>query len=1123
MREIADWLKKLGMSEYAQRFAENGIDIEALRHLTHQDLKSIGVLLGHRRIMLAAIAELPGVPPSKQEPPGGVEAKPQDTAERRQVTVMFADLVGSTALSARMDSEDLREVIAAYHKCAAEIVHRFDGFLAQFLGDGVLVFFGYPHAHEDDAERAVRAGLLLIEAVTGLKARAALQTRVGIASGLVIVGDLMRSGNAHQPGIIGETPNLAARLQGIAEPDTVIVAEGTRKLLGNLFELQDLGTKELKGIPAPVHVWTALRPSSVASRFEALHASGLTAFVGRERELEILEHGLDKARSERRVIDLVAEPGMGKSRLVYEFRRRIGSERAFVLSGSCSPDGQQTPFLPFIEVVRGSFRVNAGEAEREIAQKLEVGLTAVDLNSVRNLGLLLHLLGLKVPGGALTGLDGVLIGLRTRDLLQQLLEVRCRLSPVVMVIEDLHWIDSVSEELLGKILNSEAKLRLLVLTTRRPEYSPAWVGCSIVTKLPLEPLPVGDIRHLIQARLGVDALPEALARQVTEKAEGNPLFAEEIVSFLTERGMLRGTAGGVEFDTNAVAIALPASVQSLLTARVDRLAPKDRALLQAASVIGRRFDTQLLTVAVDDIDDVGARLAAMQGLDLVRSESRSTDYSFKHALVRDALYQSLLTQARTALHSRIAEEIERRSGNRLIEVAEALAYHYGKTDHADKAFSYLSMAGSRSLSVYSLEEAEAHFSGAIALVEKNQGCATDEQIANVLVHYTLLQNALGKVRNVVHIVDKFAARLKNLGESTQAVLVAHQKVFSLCFMNEFQTALAEQANINRMAERLGDDGSRAYSLSGQILISSVVAPKAPEDQEPLVRSALEAASRTEDAYIRSVVRWVIAIDEISRGRMRAAQDIADEMSAIGLHLNDPRPRGIGMGILGWIALFSDDYAKALHYADECLQIAHTPQERMNALGVKGAALALLKRLEEGQIVLSDARSQLVELNWRYELTILDPAFGVLAVLNGEIGKGIRIIQGVIATARHDGWRAAEDWAKLFLCEVYLEIMFPKDRPPLGLLLRNIIVLIKVLFVGRSSIEELVSQVRSNPQFDPDGHHIGRAEMILGLLYKGTRKRVLAVQHLTEARRILSQLGKTSILARVETALVELGS
>ena len=464
---------------------------------------------------------------------------------------------------------------------------------------------------------------------------------------------------------------------------------------------------------------------------------------------------------------------------------------------------------------------------------------------------------------------------------------------------------------------------------------------------------------------------------------------------------------------------------------MDRLASKDRTLLQAASVIGRRFDTELLAVAVErDHDDIDARLTAMQALDLVRLEGKSGDHVFKHALVRDALYQSLLTEARTALHCRIAEQIERRSGNRLIEVAEVLAHHYSQTDHADKAFAYLSMAGSRSLSVYSLEEAEAHFSAAIALVEENPGCANDQQIANVLVDYTLLQNALGKVRNVVDIADKFAARLHNLGDSTQTVLVVHQKVFALCFMNKFKAALAEQANITRMAERLGDDRSRAYSLSSQILVSSAVAPKTLQDLEPLVRSALEAASRTEDAYIRSVVRWVIAIDQIGRGRMSVAREIAEEMSAIGRELNDPRPRGMGMGILGWIALTSDDYGKALNCAEECLQIAYTPQERMNALGVKGAALALLRRLEEGQFVLSDIRTQLIELNWRYELILLDPAFGILAVLNGKIGEGIRIIESVIATARRDGWRVAEDWAKLFLCEVYLEVMFPKDKPPL---------------------------------------------------------------------------------------------
>src|ERR1700758_2118482 len=271
MQQIVEWLQKLGLGQYANRFAENDITFAILLDLTDQDLEKIGVAsLGHRRQLLRAIGELKSAP----EPctMAAAPIAPHDTAERRQVTVMFSDLVGSTALSARMDPEDLREVIAAYHKCVAETVRRLGGFVAQYLGDGVLVYFGYPEAHEDDAERAVRAGLELIAAVIALKTPASLQTRVGIATGLVVVGDLMvGSGEAHERGIVGETPNLAARLQGIAQPNTVVIAEATRRLLGNLFELKDLGARDLKGIAEPVRAWVALRASAVRSRFEGLH------------------------------------------------------------------------------------------------------------------------------------------------------------------------------------------------------------------------------------------------------------------------------------------------------------------------------------------------------------------------------------------------------------------------------------------------------------------------------------------------------------------------------------------------------------------------------------------------------------------------------------------------------------------------------------------------------------------------------------------------------------------------------------------------------------------------------------------------------------------------------------
>ncbi len=641
---------------------------------------------------------------------------------------------------------------------------------------------------------------------------------------------------------------------------------------------------------------------------------GLSAYVGRERELDILKRGLVEARGELRVIDIVAEPGMGKSRLLHEFRQRVGKDQAFILSGSCSPDGQQTPFLPFIQVVRSSFQVSAGEAEKEVARKLEMGLTVLGLHSPENLGLLLNLLGLKPPEGALTGLDGLLIGLRTRDLLQQLLEARCRLSPVVLLLEDLHWIDSVSEEVLGRIIDGEAKLRLLILHTRRPEYDPAWLDRSVVSKLHLEPLAAGDIKHLVQARLGVELLPDAFALLITEKAEGNALFAEEIVSFLAERGVLRTNAGKVEFDAG-VAAALPASVQSLLTARVDRLAPQDRALLQAAAVIGRRFDPQLLPVTADDRGGIVARLAAMQALDLVYPEVKSSDYSFKHALVRDALYQGLLSGPRVALHVKIAEEIERRSDNRLAEVVETLAHHYCQTDRADKSFVYLAMAGAKSLGVYSLDEAGDHFAAAATLLDKNPDCASDPQIAELLVDYTLCLHLSALFASVTALVERFKSRLDRLGDNPYCILIQHQYVIGLIWSGRYREAQRAQSELLGMADQLHDVRSTAYALVSAIHVSTVIAPYSTETFEALGREAITAASDTDDRYIRYFVQYAVAWEELHRGRIAKAREAAEELIAVGRQMNDPRAIGFGMQLEAWVALISDDCEAALNIAE----------------------------------------------------------------------------------------------------------------------------------------------------------------------------------------------------------------
>ena len=354
--DIVVWLRSLGLGKYEAAFRENEIDETVLPNLTADDLKDLGVgIVGHRRKILDAIAVLRAdTNASPTATPGltAADASPRDTAERRQVTVMFSDLVGSTALSARMDPEDLREVISAYQKCVAETVGRFGGFVAKFMGDGVLIYFGYPQAHEDDAERAVRVGLELVAAVSGLKTHAALQTRVGIATGLVVVGDLIGSGASQEQAIVGETPNLAARLQGVAEPNSVVVAESTRKLVGNLFELEDLGPQELKGISGPVRAWAALRPASVESRFEAFHATGLTELVGRNEELELLLRRWSKAKTgEGQVVLLSGEAGIGKSRLTAALLERLANEPHTRLRYFCSPQHTDSALYPIISQI----------------------------------------------------------------------------------------------------------------------------------------------------------------------------------------------------------------------------------------------------------------------------------------------------------------------------------------------------------------------------------------------------------------------------------------------------------------------------------------------------------------------------------------------------------------------------------------------------------------------------------------------------------------------------------------------------------------------------------------------------------------------------------------------------
>jgi class 3 adenylate cyclase/predicted ATPase len=718
MRQIADWLQTIGLGQYAQRFAENDITFAILPHLTDQDLKELGVTsLGHRRQLLLAIAEISSVQKDSAPPPS--VAAPHDTAERRQITVMFSDLVGSTALSARMDPEDLREVISAYQKCVRGVVLRYGGFIAKYMGDGVLVYFGYPEAHEDDAERAVRAGLELVVAVGALKTRASLQTRVGIATGLVVVGDLVGSGEAQERGIVGETPNLAARLQGIAEPNTVVTAESTRRLLANLFELREFGARDLKGVAEPVRAWVALRPSTVESRFDALHAGGLTALVGREEETELLLRRWSRAKGgEGQVVLLSGEPGIGKSRLTAALLESVVPEPHTRLRYFCSPQHTDSAFYPIIGQMERAAGLAHDDTSKAKLDKLDV-LLAQTSTSIEDTALLAEMLSLP-NDGRYPSLDKLTSEQRRERSLRVLVSqigALARQNPVLMIFEDAHWTDPTSLEVFGQVVNRIPTLRVLLIVTCRPEFDPPWIGRPHVAALTLNRLAQREVGAIIDRVVGNQLLPAKIRQDIIERSDGIPLFIEEMTKAVLEaesQVAAEQTIAAIPSQSRPV----PASLHASLMARLDRLGAA-KEVAQIGGAIGREFSYALLA-AVARKHDAELQFALDRliesGLLFRQGLPPNAIYLFKHALIQDAAYGTLLREPRRALHACIADTLESQFAEIAENQPELLARHYTEAGLIEKAALLWGKAGQRSVERSALIEAVAQLTRALDLI-----------------------------------------------------------------------------------------------------------------------------------------------------------------------------------------------------------------------------------------------------------------------------------------------------------------------------------------------------------------------------------------------------------------------
>ena len=717
--DVGGWLRSLGLGQYEALFRASEIDADILPELTEVDLEKLGVPLGHRKRLLRAISGLTAAETSAA-PSASTGAKPHDAAERRQLTVMFCDLVGSTALSVRFDPEELREEIRAYQNAVSGVVARYDGFVAKFMGDGVLAYFGYPRAHEDDAERAVRAGLEIAAAVTSLETRGTepLAVRIGIATGLVVVGDLVGEGSAQEQAVVGETPNLAARLQALAEPGQIVLAGATRRLIGDLFRLRDLGRQTVKGFAEPVEAFAVEGVAVTESRFEAARRR-LTDLVGRAAESALLRDRLREAwAGAGQIVLLSGEAGIGKSRLAAQLAAEVANEPHTRLRYQCSPYHRDSVLHPFV-VRWGAPPASPPRTRRRrssTSSKPYWRRRASRKRHRSSLPCCRSRPASRYPPLALSAAQQRRLTLAA--LLDQL-EALARQKPVLMLFEDVHWADATSLEVLDLTVERVRALPVLVLITFRPEYEAPWTGLSHVTSIALDRLAPAEVETLAEHVAGRPLPPEVTA-QIVAKTDGVPLFVEELTKAVLEAGLLVAGPQGWRLDGPLPPFAIPATLQDLLAARLDRLAPV-KEIAQIGAAIGREFSYPLLrAVAGRDEPALRAALAQLEEAELLFRSGVPPDarYTFKHALVQDTAYETLLKSRRQILHRQIADVLRGEFAAVAAAEPELVAHHLTQAGLDEPAIEWWGKAGDQALRRSAFKEAAAHLGKAIELADK---------------------------------------------------------------------------------------------------------------------------------------------------------------------------------------------------------------------------------------------------------------------------------------------------------------------------------------------------------------------------------------------------------------------
>lgn len=962
-KNVAEWLGQNGLGQYAQAFADNHIDYDTLGDLTDSDLKDLGLTLGHRKRLLKAIGTLATASQTsdvRSAVPANAPQAANHEPEVRQITAVFCDLVGSTELSEKLDPEDLRALIDAYRKTCDAAIRRYDGQVANYAGDGLMAFFGWPRAHEDDAVRAVHAGLEILSGVTRIHGTVTLASRVGVCSGRVVVGQSGGPGGWMEA--VGETPNIAARLQALAAPNTLLVSESTQRLALGAFSFQDTGVLDIKGVSRPLRTYRVLSATQTTSRFEAAHASFLTPLIGRFAELNLMLDRWQKAKEgDGQVVLLSGLPGVGKSRLIHELKSSIQNEQYFLLNYQCSPYHTQSAFFPIIDQIILAAGLSATDSDADKLSKVKAYLAHIIDDTNESAPLIAHLLSIPVDDhNTLSTLTPQQIKNKTVDTLLEMILSLSRKRATLCIFEDVHWMDPSTLELLELAMSRIDRASVMLMLSFRPEFRHTWSTPANVTSHSLTRLSRGEVTRMIKGLSKEENLPQQTLDLIVEKADGVPLFIEELTTSTLMVPAQRQQKGGPEHPASIAPTRVPETLHDALMERVDRVA-QGRKLTQIAAVIGREFSFDLLTAASrTDETDLQSALSQLEDADIIYRTgiSPTIRFAFKHVLLRDAVYNSLLRGRRQEIHADIAALLEKHFRELADNRPEILAYHYGEAGNNDRAIQCWCEAGRRALANSANVEAITHFRNALQLLhglpETPQRSQQEVEILLALgIPLIAVEGyAASQTREAFARARTLCLKLVNPPEYFQALFglwgyawMGGKNDEALVMANEF--LMKSQASPNSIVLMM------AHRIMGSTLLTVGEFQTARHHfEESIALSKIEGTRPVHDLYVvepQVASLLLLAWDLWFLGHLDQSLARVSEALTIAQALAQPYSIAFAHYMTSVVHLLRDEPASALQNADKSLEISR--EQRFSLYVIlstisRGRALGELGRTRE---------------------------------------------------------------------------------------------------------------------------------------------------------------------------------